>query len=105
MTQSLSYVPLSDALTIAHVNAGRLALLAAFDSNENVVIELDPAANVDVAGVQLVESARLYAGIHGKGLTLAAPAQGRLLEVLQACGILPGSAETRTFWLCEGADL
>lgn len=86
-------------LSIGAVAAGKAMLLGAIEQNDLVSIDVDPVARVDVAGVQLIVSARHYAELKGKTVRLSKPAQGPLLEILEKAGFLAGSSAERAFWL------
>lgn len=96
-----SRADLPPPLTIRHADALRDAILAAFETRSEVVLNVPADAAVDLSFVQLVESARIHAGRSGRSISLAAPAEGALLEVLQAAGFLK-THETTSFWLHRG---
>ncbi|MDX2201643.1 MAG: hypothetical protein NW223_02755 [Hyphomicrobiaceae bacterium] len=88
-----------EELSIASIAASKSALLASIDQHDVVSVDIDAdASRVDVAGVQLVISARHYAEMKTKSVRLASPAQGALLEVLKSAGFLD-TVEDRAFWL------
>jgi STAS domain len=96
-----SRVDLPPPLTIRHAEALRGAILAALEAGDQVVLNVPSDAAVDLSFVQLVESARIYAGRKGCSISLATPAEGVLLDVLQAAGFLK-TRETTSFWLHRG---
>ena len=61
------------------------------------------AEAVDLAFVQLIESARRTARQSGAGFRLAAPAEGALRETLERGGFLAAPAD-RAFWLNQSED-
>lgn len=78
-------------------------LLASEDQGQNVV-HIGDQVDVDICGIQLIQSARRSAQAKGKVFSLAAPASGKLLETIHRSGLLEGaSIEDRAFWLHEGA--
>lgn len=79
-------------------------LLTALAGPKPVMLDLADEPEVDLSFVQLVESARLYAGAHGKALTLAQPASGPLLSVLGRAGFIENAShEDAQFWLHKGS--
>lgn len=85
-------------LKIAHAGPVRLELLAALDAADDVVLEIDNAAQIDIAGIQLIESARKYAEQHGKRLRLAGPPNENLSEMLRAVGLIASGSGSPAFW-------
>lgn len=78
--------------------------MTALSGTKPVVIDLGCEPEVDLSFIQLVESARLYAAAHGKALTLAQPASGSLLDVLERAGFIEtASHEDALFWLHKGS--
>ena len=95
-----SALTLSAALSIQNASHIHQSILDGLSSNISTRLVLDPEAQVDLSFVQLIEAARRYAQEQGKTLTLASPAQGSLLDVLQRGGFLDEiSPETAKFWL------
>lgn len=77
---------------------------AALQGSQPVAIKLAEGVDVDLSFVQLIESARLYARMHGKSICLAQPASGPLLDVLQRGGFIESaSEEDAQFWLHKGS--
>ena len=77
---------------------------AALQDSQPVAIKLAEGVEVDLSFVQLVESARLFARMHGKSLCLAQPATGALLDVLERGGFIESaSEEDAQFWLHKGS--
>ena len=104
MTRNCEKVAISGLLTVGTVGAGSAALLAAFERSGEISVEVSPQSADDIAGIQLLESARLYAALNDKRIELAAPAAGGLREILQLGGFLEdASEERRRFWLHEEA--
>ena len=90
-------------LTVRSINAVHQALLQSIGENAATTLGLEEDCQIDISFVQLVESARIYAGKVGKHISLAEPARGPLLGVLERGGFLEGmSAEDAKFWLHEG---
>jgi hypothetical protein len=100
-----SSVELSGELTIRSINDVRARMIDALDGRAQVTAKIADDAVVDLTFVQLMESARRSAREGGKGLCLAAPASGMLLETLQRGGFLTGDdTARRDFWLMESGD-
>lgn len=90
-------------LTLRGAAAAHEQLLGQIASNDDTRIEIPADQDVDVCGLQLIEAARLYAASSGKVLALHAPADGKLLQVLELAGFIEGASdEDRAFWLHEG---
>ncbi|RTL72588.1 MAG: STAS domain-containing protein [Hyphomicrobiales bacterium] len=88
-------------LTIGAIADLRAALLAAFEQGDQVSIDVQPEARADIAGAQLMISAKSYAELKGKAVRLTRPADGNLRDVLEKAGFLAGDAGERAFWLNE----
>ena len=96
-------VDLTGELTLRTVAAAHADLAAALEAHDEVTARVDAEATVDLAFVQLIESARRTAAEAGRGSALAAPAQGALLETLRRGGFVE-SAGQREFWLHQSGD-
>ena len=91
-------------LTARTVSRFQTLLLSAFHDAEAVRIDLRDPIRMDVCGVQLIESARKFAQVNGKSLTLKAPASGDVAQLVDGLGMLHAdSSANRAFWLHEGA--
>lgn len=88
-------------LTIGSIAELRAALLAAFEQGDLISIDVEPEARADIAGAQLMLSAKSYAELKGKSVRLTRPADGNLRDVLDKAGFLAGDADERAFWLNE----
>jgi ABC-type transporter Mla MlaB component len=98
--QKIERIALSGLLTVGTVSAGKAALLAASERSDVTVIEIAETSPIDVSGVQLIDAARHHATQLKKRVKLAAPATGRILELLQTAGFLDKTdADSRAFWL------
>ncbi|MBS0411232.1 MAG: STAS domain-containing protein [Proteobacteria bacterium] len=89
-------------LTIRGVAAAHAQLRDAL-ANGGAVVRIDPDASVDLTFVQIIESGRRSARETGAGLTLAAPAQGALLETLTRGGFVE-RPDQRAFWLDQSGE-
>jgi hypothetical protein len=94
---------LSDPLTVRFVGGHQEALLGALLGHEIVEISVSSDLVCDLSFLQLLESARVYAGTAGRVVRLSRAADGNLLDLLERSGFLSGmTAEDRRFWLHEG---
>lgn len=94
---------LPENLTVRSINSVREILLQSIDARTETVVALEDGSQIDISFLQLLESARILAGNASKHISLAEPASGPLLGVLERAGFLEGmSAEDAKFWLHEG---
>ena len=85
--------------TIATIYRG---LCADLHQHDSLILDVADIADCDLAAAQLIECARRSATMEGKSLTLAAPASGALLDIVQRAGLLgPGAEGSARFWLHE----
>ena len=99
-TEFPSALTLSAVLNIRNISNIHRSISDSLSNNGSTCLTLDPEAQVDLSFIQLIEAARRYAREQDKTLTLASPAQGALLDVLQRGGFLAEtSPETAKFWL------
>jgi hypothetical protein len=89
--------------TIRTIRALHQSLCAEFQKHNAIVLDTAEAGDVDLAFVQLVESARLTASRKSKKFSLAAPATGILLDVLKRGGFV-SSESNSAFWLHTSGD-
>ncbi|RUO97527.1 hypothetical protein [Hyphomicrobium sp.] len=98
-----STLDLSGLLTIRTINEAKEVLWRALKDNRALRLLIDDEADVDVAGIQLILSAKAYATSESIDLSLSAPISGRGLNVMERGGFIAGlSDEGRRFWLLEG---
>ncbi|MCF3638628.1 hypothetical protein LXM94_01415 [Rhizobium sp. TRM95111] len=91
-------------MTIRNIASLKEELIDKFSDSAALSIVVGDDAVVDLSFVQLVEAARRHAGASGGALSLAAPASGRLLDVLRRGGFLDDlSADDARFWLHQEA--
>jgi hypothetical protein len=94
---------LTGSLNIREAEQIRSRLLEAVRQHEHVMLGCSGAAGGDLSFVQLVLSARRTAAAAGKSVTLAAPAEGWLLEALQKAGLVSPAGQApaagQEFWL------
>ncbi len=94
----------SGPATIRQAADAHARLMAAVAGDGPVVLDVSQAAPADVSFVQLVESARRTLAEAGRDLTLTAPADGALRDVLDRGGFLAGDDDARRqFWIQNGA--
>ncbi len=99
-----STLDLSGLLTIRAIGDAKKALLESLSESQSLKIVISDEADIDIAGIQVILSARNYALGASKHLSLAAPISGRALSTMERAGMLAAmSAENRRFWLHEGA--
>ncbi|MBP2548525.1 hypothetical protein J2858_001418 [Neorhizobium galegae] len=103
-TPSASFtITLPDTLTIRSIASVRDDLLQAIQDQDTVIVQVPADAQADLSFLQLIESARIYAGTAGKRLALESPVEGRLLSLLQRAGFAEDmSADDAGFWLHQG---
>lgn len=88
-------------LTIRQALALKLLILQALEEHPILSLRLPQTTSADLSFVQLIEAARTHAARNGLGLSLADPAAGDLLELVEAAGL---DSEARKFWLCQGEN-
>ena len=98
-----SIIRFSDNVTISNISDAHDILLAAFERENSVTIEIDGLEEADLTFIQLIESARKSAAEGGRSIQLRKPAEGAVLQVLQRGGFLdPEDRDRMNFWL-QGA--
>ncbi len=79
------------------------AVQTALSSHGALALDIANDASADLSFIQLIESARIFAGTTGRQFVLSKPASGSLLQLLDRAGFLEDmSADDRRFWLHEG---
>lgn len=91
-------VELCGDLSLASIAQAHEQVLAAFDQDLPIVVDLEGVTTPDLTLAQLVEAARKSADRRGRGLSLSAPASGALRAVLERGGFL-GAPDRAAFWL------
>ncbi len=95
-----------DVLSIRNVSELHAKITGAFQSNNSIVVEIPDNAEADLSFLQLMESARRQAKAQGKTIALSAPAQARILKVLERSGFLEAfNDEDAKFWLHKEVTL
>ncbi|USQ95271.1 STAS domain-containing protein [Caulobacter sp. RL271] len=84
-------------LTLPFVAAQHSELRALLASSSGVEIDLEAIDDVDLAGVQILLSARLSAAAQGKSLALTKAPTAAFSAVLERGGLLE-SGDLRSFW-------
>jgi anti-anti-sigma regulatory factor len=78
---------------------------AAWDSGEDLLLDLSEVIAPDIAIVQTIEVARAQAGAEGRSILLAQPASSAMAEVLEQSGLLWAAVPAdRQFWFHKGED-
>lgn len=96
-----SLLSLASPLTIRRADAIGGALLAAMHDSTVVSLDLPEDGSFDLSFVQVVEAARIHARAQGKHLSLATPASGPLLALLEGTGFL-SNPDSSSFWVHSG---
>jgi anti-anti-sigma regulatory factor len=91
-------VELTDSVDIRAIGEARQRMVDAFGRGAPIEIDLAGVSDVDLTGLQLIESARKTAAQRGLGIRLSAPAPGPVLETLRRGGFLTGDAARLDFW-------
>ncbi len=91
-------VGLCGDLSLPSIGQAHEQVLAAFEQDLPIVIDLDGVTGADLTLVQLVEAARKSADRRGRTLSLSAPASGPTRAVLERGGFL-GAPDRAAFWL------
>lgn len=90
-------------LSIRAAKALQTDLLDHLSKSSKVVIDLPEHCSADLSFVQTIEAARVFAKRENKALSLAQPAEGSLLEVLQRGGFIDDmTAQDKQFWFHQG---
>ena len=93
-------ISMPNSLLIRNISDLHSTITAQLQSSNSVVLDIPSDAEADLSFVQLVESARIHAKSAGKTLTLASPAGGSVLKVLQRGGFIDAfTMEDAQFWL------
>lgn len=86
-------------LTIRQAARIKEMLAQALTGDPIMRMDINPDAAVDLSFVQLTAAARQHAKTAGGGLSLVAPAGGKLRDVLTRAGFVEGAdAEELKFW-------
>ena len=91
-------IELCGDLSLPSIGQTHEKVLAGFDQDLPIVIDLEGVENADLTLVQLVEAARKSADRRGRTLSLSAPASGPTRAVLERGGFL-GAPDRAAFWL------
>ncbi|MBL0375329.1 STAS domain-containing protein [Rhizobium sp. KVB221] len=72
----------------------------ACQDSASIEIDLERCTDIDLSFIQLIESARIYAGTSGKKIALTNPANANVETALKRCGLFENfSVEDSKFWL------
>jgi MFS superfamily sulfate permease-like transporter len=95
-------ISLPDTMSIRNISDISSNILELFENKNSITLDIADGAEADLSFVQLVEAARRHAKTHNKEISLAAPATGHVLKVLQRAGFLEAfNGEDTKFWLHE----
>lgn len=96
---------LSGSLTVSTIETAYVQVVEALSDCEGLRLDISEISEIDLTFVQLIEAARRHASEAGGGLSLCAPADGSVLEVLRRGGFLDDDGSGRTqFWLQGASD-
>ena len=88
------------SVTISNISVAHDLIMSGMSGEGDVNVDLSSLGEVDLAFVQIIESARRAAEERGRTIRLLQPAQGALLQVLQRGGFLDPDDQARSdFWL------
>jgi len=85
---------LAGPLTVAVCENLQAELSAALERADDIMLSLDPDAEVDLTFLQLLIAAERSATARGKRVALEAPPTGAFAEALTACGYAAASSST-----------
>lgn len=86
--EDFNEIPFPDVVNIRNIAKVSEDLISAFGENSNVKINLDECKEIDISGIQLIESARIFARTRGCRLELASPVAGGVADVLRRSGLV-----------------
>lgn len=90
-------------LNVRSIQPAHKDLLKAMQANQSLVVDIPDVADADIAFIQLIESARIYAASSGKTFKLARPAGAPMQAVLQRAGFTDSLTPDRAaFWFHQG---
>lgn len=85
------------AIAFAHL------LRDAWDSEEELVLDLGEPTEADLSLVQIIEAARIRAEAEGRTIRLSRPASGAIAKVLRQSGLLwDAKSADLQFWFHQG---
>jgi hypothetical protein len=107
-SSSVHRVEFKGNLTVCGCGNSRDVLLQVLGEHDAVAIDCAEATQVDLTFVQTILSAKRFAETAGVELSLAHPAGGPLLSVLQRAGFVAAPGEQpvagQSFWLGQPTD-
>lgn len=77
-----------DVVNIRNVAAVCGDILSFINKKSGVTIDLTECREIDISGIQMIESARILARTQGSELALSAPASGAVADVLHRSGLV-----------------
>jgi hypothetical protein len=100
--ESMTVVHLGKSVGLHSIADTHRTLCEALADHDRVAIDTSELQELDLSLIQLLEAARLTAADLGKHLTLTAPADGPLSEMLRRGGFLVPNSESARFWMHQG---
>ena len=88
-------------MTIRGIQTTHGLLVKALAGSNNINLNFNDDAPVDLSFVQVIESARRSAERDGKTINLSKPAGPNIRRVLERGGFLTGAPDAVRFWLHE----
>jgi len=96
---------LSGSLNVSNIESTYIQVVESLSECEDLRLDISDISETDLTFVQLIEAARRQAREAGGVLSLCAPADGSVLEVLRRGGFLDDERSERTqFWLQGASD-
>lgn len=88
-----------DSITIRSVTTYAEQIRNSLASTDAVTLDFSDSVELDLSALQLIAAARIFADASGKSVTLAEPARGPLLDLLDRAGFLAELTPTDAdFW-------
>jgi hypothetical protein len=86
-TSGLRCVCVSGKMTIQHAHELKEAILEGFATGENILVDLTGVTDVDLAGIQVICAAHLFAAGAGRGFSVLGADGGAFAAARQAAGL------------------
>lgn len=104
-SDDVSVLVFDGALTVRNAAAQAVRLRNVLADGRVVALDLSGITDIDLSFIQLVLAARRSAAATGGAVTLAAPAEGLLKDVLKRAGLIADGeqfSDETAFWLAGG---
>lgn len=92
-------IRLCGELSLPTIAVAHEQILAGFEQDLPIVVNLEGVTGADLSLIQLIEAAREAAARHGRSLILSAPAAGETRRVLERGGFIGSDVARSAFWL------